>query len=314
VGRSTVLGNRSTSWIHLSLDDRYRNSSKPPVPFNGVHTFEGQSFNPPANEATDRNIYNGRVINSTNGDTSTQPCPTITQWKGEYWNNQGLSGNPALCRNDATVNFDWGVGSPDGRVPSDHFSARWTRTLDFGGGRYRFHVRGDDGVRLWLDDNLIIDAWRGQGPTEYMAERDLNDANHSLRVEYYENGGGAVAQFRWEQSGGGTPIPDHAMQLYADWHFTPDNYCYSDVAGSFNVCSDLNDKVSSVLLAVGWSVRVYKDANISGTSRCISTSDDDFSNDTFEDGSPLNDQMSSLTLYQQPNCSGAAVRSPLSSR
>ncbi len=126
-------------------------------------------------------------------------CPNIAQWKGEYWNNRNLDGNPILCRNDENVNFDWGNGNPGNGVPADNFSARWTRTINFNTGTYKFHLKGDDGIRLWVDGVLIIDAWRDQGPTEYTSEKYLSSGNHSLKVEFYENGGGALVQLWWEQ-------------------------------------------------------------------------------------------------------------------
>ncbi len=68
VKRGTVLGTRRTSWIHLSLDDRYRNSSKPPIPFNGAHTLEGISFDQGGDRQ--RNVHYKAKFNSTNGSTS----------------------------------------------------------------------------------------------------------------------------------------------------------------------------------------------------------------------------------------------------
>lgn len=141
----------------------------------------------------------GGAVAKFRWELSTSVCPTITAWKGEYWNNMTLYGTPTLCRNDASVNFDWGGGSPAANIPADRFSARWTRSMYFNAGTYRFHVRSDDGVRLWLDNTLIIDKWIDQGPTEYTADRSLAAGNHSLKIEYYENGGGAVAQYWHEQ-------------------------------------------------------------------------------------------------------------------
>lgn len=125
-------------------------------------------------------------------------CPTITQWRGEYWNNQSLSGTPVLCRNDVNLDFDWSSSSPASVVPSDHFSARWTRSIYYNAGRYRFHLKGDDGIRLWVDGNLIINQWRDQGFTEYTADIDLTAGNHNIKVEYYENGGAAAVKLWWE--------------------------------------------------------------------------------------------------------------------
>ncbi len=131
---------------------------------------------------------------------SGSACPAITDWKGEYWNNRDLAGAPVLCRNDVNVNFNWGAGGPGGSVPDNNFSARWTRSLYFPQGRYRFHVASDDGVRLWLDGVLVIDQWRDQARTEYTVDRDLTAGNHSLRLDYYENLGDANVSLWWDQS------------------------------------------------------------------------------------------------------------------
>ncbi len=129
-------------------------------------------------------------------------------WKGEYWANRTLSGNPALVRNDENISFNWGKGSPAPNLPVDGFSARWTRTANFEGTTYRFRVVVDDGVRLWVDDQLIIDSWRDGSARELTAEYALVQGAHNLRVEYYENTGDAVIQVGWEKV---------AAPSYPDW-------------------------------------------------------------------------------------------------
>src|ERR1700682_4138420 len=86
--------------------------------------------------------------------------------KGEYFNNDDLHGEPALVRTDERVDFHWGEGSyaDNGRV--DHFSARWTgyfvpRTDD----DYKFYVSADDGARLYIHDERVIDDWRSEEDT-----------------------------------------------------------------------------------------------------------------------------------------------------
>jgi hypothetical protein len=123
-----------------------------------------------------------------------------------------LSGNPVLCRNDRSVDFNWGDGGPGGGVPNDHFSARWTRNWNFAAGRYRFHLRGDDGIRLVVDGNSIIDQWHDQGPTEYTRDIDLSGGSHSLKVEYYENSGGATVALWWD--GPITTCPVYRAEYY----------------------------------------------------------------------------------------------------
>ena len=60
-------------------------------------------------------------------------------------------------RNDDRLDFDWGTGSPDQLIPPDHFSARWTRSIDLEAGTYRFDLIVDDGVRFWIDNVLVLD-------------------------------------------------------------------------------------------------------------------------------------------------------------
>ncbi|HEX9115428.1 MAG TPA: PA14 domain-containing protein, partial [Anaerolineae bacterium] len=120
-------------------------------------------------------------------------------WRGEYWSNPTLSGSPALVRNDAAVDFDWGTGSPDLALPADDFSARWTRTQEFDAGTYRFHLIVDDGARVWVDDQLLIDEWHDGSSREMTADLGLAESAHRLRVEYYEKAGNAAVRFWWEQ-------------------------------------------------------------------------------------------------------------------
>ena len=60
-----------------------------------------------------------------------------------------------------------------------------------------FTARADDGIRVWVDGASVINAWRDQAPTTYQATVPLTAGTHEVRVEYYERGGGAVAEVRW---------------------------------------------------------------------------------------------------------------------
>jgi hypothetical protein len=125
----------------------------------------------------------------------------IYNWRGEYYGNMALSGSPALVRDDASINFDWGTGSPaPGTVNADGFSVRWTRTLDLAAGSYRFTATADDGVRLWVNDHLLIDQWRDQAPATYSGDLYLPGGSVPVKLEYYENMGGAVARLAWERA------------------------------------------------------------------------------------------------------------------
>ncbi len=122
-------------------------------------------------------------------------------WRGEYFNNKLLSGAPVLVREDEAIDFDWGEGSPaPGVVNPDRFSVRWTREVYFQAGRYRFITETDDGVRLFVDDQLIIDQWRLMPPTRHSAEIRLEEGWHTIRMEYFENTVLAVAKLWWERA------------------------------------------------------------------------------------------------------------------
>jgi glucose/arabinose dehydrogenase len=120
---------------------------------------------------------------------------TSSQWKASYFANQTLSGSPAGECCEAAIDYDWGLGGPTGvGVGTDNFSARWVRAQTFAAGSYTFSATADDGVRVYLDGTLVIDQWKDQSATTYTASRQVSAGSHELRVEYYENGGDAVAK------------------------------------------------------------------------------------------------------------------------
>lgn len=168
---------------------------------------------PPTNTATPtRPVTDTPTPTPTPTATETPtptPVPVITDWLGEYFAGRDLGGAPIVVRNDTSIDFNWGLDSPAPGVPVDGFSARWTRQLNFREAYYRFTVWADDGIRLWLDGDLLIDQWQ-DGIIEGLAvERPVSGGTHSLRVEYYENTGGAMARFLLErvQPPTATPSP-----------------------------------------------------------------------------------------------------------
>jgi glucose/arabinose dehydrogenase len=117
------------------------------------------------------------------------------QWKASYFANQTLSGAAAGERCEAAINYDWAGGGPTGvGVGSDNFSVRWVKMQDFAAGAHTFTATADDGVRVYLDGTLVIDQWKDQPATTYTVTRSVTAGSHELKVEYYENGGDAVAK------------------------------------------------------------------------------------------------------------------------
>ena len=91
---------------------------------------------------------------------TAEPTPVeFTGWRGEYFANTNLRSEPVLVRDDERINFDWGTNPPAPEVPAENFSVRWTISREVPAGIYRFTGTFDNGVRLWIDDNLIVDKW-----------------------------------------------------------------------------------------------------------------------------------------------------------
>ena len=108
-----------------------------------------------------------------------------------------MAGPPVFSRNDPQINFNWGYGSPGPGVPEDYFSVVCIRDSYFNAGNYRFYATVDDGVRVYVDNTLVIDAWRIQAATSYYGDIYLSEGYHQVGVEYFEETGAAVLSVYW---------------------------------------------------------------------------------------------------------------------
>ncbi len=114
-------------------------------------------------------------------------------------------------RHDALVDWNWKQGSPDPLLPADFFSIRWTGWLKAPRpGRYVLKLESDDGSRLWLDGNRLIDQ-RAEGT--HQVEVELSGKPQALRIEYCEGFGGAFVHFHWARQGGFAmqPVPTECL-------------------------------------------------------------------------------------------------------
>lgn len=185
-----------------------------------------------ANGLTNLNhIYVGQRL-TIPGATPSKPTPTKTPspslpssfpgpWSAEYFDNASLSGSPYTTRTDETIKFNWGYGVPAGGMPSNHFSVRWKGTFDFEEGTYRFYAKVDDGVRVYVDGERIIDGWRDGGLRLYTADRTLSAGEHTVQVEYYDSIQVARIYAWWKQISAptptATPVPDETPAPEASW-------------------------------------------------------------------------------------------------
>ncbi len=141
-----------------------------------------------------------------------KPLDSFSGWRGEYYDNHNFAGSPVLVRDDAAnwqsvgINFDWGVGPPVDWMPDDNFSVRWTRTVNFTPGYYRFVVQADDGVRLWINQHAIIDKWQDMDYELHYVDGCYMEGQYTITIEYYEHGGSARVHAWWE-SGTNDDVP-----------------------------------------------------------------------------------------------------------
>ncbi|PJF44480.1 MAG: hypothetical protein CUN55_03770 [Phototrophicales bacterium] len=125
-------------------------------------------------------------------------------WKAEFFDNLSANGSPILTRNDRELSFNWAEEAPAPSLPTDGFSARWTAKFEFEAGTWTFALGADDGVRLWIDDELVIDEWSPKSKfTVYQATVDLEEGIHKLRVAYFDQEGLAGISLHWSPA----PIP-----------------------------------------------------------------------------------------------------------
>ncbi len=124
-------------------------------------------------------------------------------------NTNGLTGDYYIGKNfeqfsftrmESTVNYTWGTGSPDPRIPADGYSVRWhgylipryTQT-------YTIIPVTDDGVRLWVNGQLVVNDWNNHGDSWNNGVIALQaGVAVSVVMEYYESTGGATARMLWE--------------------------------------------------------------------------------------------------------------------
>jgi hypothetical protein len=150
------------------------------------------------------------------------PTAAITEWRGEYFSNPNLSGTPTVVRNDPEVNFNWGNRPPANNLPADRFSVRWSRSLEFQRGLYRFTARVDDGLRLYIDGAVVIDQWQSGPARDIVADFALADGIHSFRVEYFEDAGDAVTQLRWERLNQEPTFPEWRGEYFSNPNLSGD--------------------------------------------------------------------------------------------
>jgi len=123
-----------------------------------------------------------------------------SRWYAEHWGNQDLWWDPVITvrGGDGALNHDWSWDSPDLNLPVDYFSSRFRRTVALDPGRWQFDLFADDGVRLLIDDQVIVDEWQPQQEW-FTSTVTLEGGDHQLVVEHFEEKEVAMVGLDWER-------------------------------------------------------------------------------------------------------------------
>ena len=127
-------------------------------------------------------------------------------WQASYWNNTSQVGLPILQRSENSVNYNWGAGSPASSVNRDFFSARWTTSSFVGSGKYRVEVTADDGVRVRINSNTVIDKWVVSASKKHSADIDLTQGTYTFTIDYFESQGDANITYNFYRIGDIAPV------------------------------------------------------------------------------------------------------------
>ncbi|HEV2344051.1 MAG TPA: glycoside hydrolase family 3 C-terminal domain-containing protein, partial [Actinocrinis sp.] len=140
---------------------------------------------------------NGSLLDSSYLTPSSGTGPGLY---GQYYSGNALSGSPVFTRVDPVVNFNWGGNSPGGTLGGTNWSAKWTGTLTPPTtGTYNFSLTSDDGSRLYINGQQVINNWADQPPTTKTGSIALTAGQPvSIEVDYFQDGGGSQVNLDWQ--------------------------------------------------------------------------------------------------------------------
>jgi alpha-D-xyloside xylohydrolase len=126
--------------------------------------------------------------------------------RGEYFSGRSFSGTPEVIRTDPVIDFDWSDKPPAENISKDNFCVRWTGNISCkAGSDIKIGLEADDGCRLWIDDELVIDQWVDQAKTTVWAKKVYKDQKtYKIKIEYYEAAFQACCRLLYKKSGGQT--------------------------------------------------------------------------------------------------------------
>ncbi|MDO8268888.1 MAG: CARDB domain-containing protein, partial [Moraxellaceae bacterium] len=221
----------------------------------------------------------------TNTDTGATVPLATNGLKGEYWNlgyslsslsQVDFNSIPTSTRTDAQVNFGDGDGM-GGLGLYDYYAARWTGSIRIDtAGDHTFYTSSDDGSRLYIDGNLVVENNYVQGTTERSGVVNLGTGYHDIRIEFFENGGGAYIGASWTPPGGAKELIP-ASVLYNQYGSDLSLFNYDAATHSLTVNYNSNLAEGNYSLALVADADGFRDAQ----GNLLDGNGDGFGGDNF---------------------------------
>lgn len=204
---ATTGGCTSTGYVNVSV------TTTPTVTATGASRCGTGTLNLTGSGGSAGN-YRWYVATSVTGDGL----------RGEYFNGINFDGTSVLTRVDAGVNFNWTTTSPGGSVNADFFSVRWTGLIEPQYSEtYTFSVNSDNGRRLWVNDQLVINKWINDAATYTGTIALTAGQKYKIRLEYFESTSNASCVLSWQSASQGfQTIP--STRLYSGTLSTNSGY------------------------------------------------------------------------------------------
>jgi hypothetical protein len=131
------------------------------------------------------------------------------QWRARYFNNTDLAGEPQAAQYEPRGFYPldryWGMAAPVGGLGTDYWSVSFEGQFYFTPGDYDFIAQSDDGVRVYIDNLLLVNAWFDGRVDVSNRFNQVGDGYHTIRVEYFERSGNAYVRVLWELASSAQP-------------------------------------------------------------------------------------------------------------
>jgi len=135
---------------------------------------------------------------------NTAALGTGTGLAGAYFTNHTsaspFTGSPVLVQTNATINFNWGTSGPDPSVGKTNFTVRWTGSVQPQFSQtYTFYTTADDGVRLYVDGQLLVDDWVDKSAATTRSNSIALAAQqlYNIELDYYQKTNNASVALSW---------------------------------------------------------------------------------------------------------------------